>query len=130
MPEEATLRIIETEEVIAGVKWRARVEASWTEEDSSLVEFEDPNSADDEKLITWFLEDYPVSDPFNAGKATKARNTLRQYGRQLYDTIFGGPIPKIESILLIVVSSSGKSQFQSLHWELIEDHFRYARFTT
>lgn len=125
MAEEATVRIIEAEEVISGVKWLAQVELSWSKE-KVLVEFTDPSSVDDEKLITWFLEDYAISDPFNAGRATNARNILRQYGRQLYDTIFGIPVPSLQRMLVFVVSSAENSQFQKLHWELLEDHFRYS----
>ena len=124
MGDEASVRIVETEELIRGSSWRASVEVSWSEA-KTVVEITEPSSAEDEKLITWFLEDYAITDPFDAGKATKARNTLRQYGRQLFENVFGNAVPAFRRLSIFVVSGSEVSQFQKLHWELLEDHLRY-----
>ena len=118
-----TIYIREVEETIQGSKWRAKMTFSWLDESIDL-DVNNPATGEDEATISWFLERYAIDDPFNAGKATKARSIMHFYGRTLYQNIFGGKyiIPSFSSLLIIVESTPGYSQFQKLHWELIEKH--------
>jgi hypothetical protein len=119
-----TVYVRELEETIRGAKWRANMTLSWSNESINL-DINNPATIEEEAIIYWFLEKYAIDDPFNAGKATEARKILHRYGRTLYQTLFGSKdLPSFSRLLIIVEAAPGYSQFQKLHWELIEEHIR------
>jgi len=125
--QQMSVHIREIEETVKSAKWLASVLVSWSTDSTFMIEISNLADHDEEKIMAWFLEDYAFKDPFNAGKATKARTIMGRYGQALYQLLFAKtPIPSTcTSLLIFVESTQPDSHFQRLHWELVEGCIKY-----
>ena len=84
--------------------------------------------------IQWFLESYAVRDPYQAGRATKARAALRRCEMSLLSSLR----PAFESIshvapsedtklnVIVTIGAAGEdSTFHSVLWEILERQEQY-----
>ena len=126
MSSELSIHIREVKEITKGHRWRVSLDL--TRSSAPIIfEIENPATSEVAEEVSWFLEKYAITDPFNASRARHARQLLWNVGKELYESVFTRnhvDIPEVKKLLVFVVCSEA-SQFQKLHWELLEGHCRY-----
>ena len=130
-PAALTLEIREVEQSENGKGWGVALRSSWDPSGMpTLLRIDSPATRHQEATLQWFLEEF-TDNPFDEGRADKARSYLQSYGDELHRVISSAtqiPLSTQRDTLLIVIRSGTEpSQFQSLHWEVLEDPSRWLR---
>lgn len=80
------------------------------------------SATNEEDLIRWYLQDYPLEELFDRDKAQQAKAYLANYSTLLHDSVSLAHIETCREInhLKILEHDAESSTFHSLHWELLE----------
>jgi hypothetical protein len=77
----------------------------------------------DEEKLRWFLNDFAFKNPFHDSQACQARQQIRDYARNLHQSICDQiqPPPPGTPIVINIEALSSTSGFHSIYWETLED---------
>lgn len=86
------------------------------------VTLRNPFLVDQEKALQWYLEEYPLNDPFSSDKAASVSLSLVEYAVELakqleFEDILTGEVNFLE---LLVYGHDDDFSIHALHWEAIE----------
>ncbi|KAK0704479.1 hypothetical protein B0H67DRAFT_350495 [Lasiosphaeris hirsuta] len=103
----------------------SETDSGWSFEVSDLpgkLSFPTP-ATEDEDLLRWYLQTYPLEEPFDNAKADRARDYLARYSSLLRDRIpkpiDGAANGRFQNVR-ILERDVESSAFHSLHWEVLE----------
>ncbi|KAL8672794.1 MAG: hypothetical protein Q9168_002758 [Polycauliona sp. 1 TL-2023] len=83
----------------------------------------------EENDYRWYLQHFAPKQPFEASRAARVTRSLKRYGLTLSQQLLSsGVLPQHNDLTIRVEADSstiGASSLQHLHWELLEDPFKW-----
>lgn len=116
------IRINALEAVEHDTAWK--VELSYGQEPSKIVQIVNPSSADNETLLKWYLESHVLKDPFDRLRAQEAEARLLLYAENLHSQlreVLGARELQPENTRILEISCKPSLvSIHRLHWEALE----------